>query len=138
MSALELRRENPAEEAHRNAPLLDREATPERSRRLLCRACLAPITSESDLVPIEGSRLHHRTNPHGIEFEFGCFRAAPGAEVRGSPTAEFSWFSGYAWSYSMCRSCDSHLGWHFAGKEPSFHGLILAQLASEDPGERAF
>ena len=138
MSALELRRENAREEAHRNAPLLDRAANSREDRRLLCRACRSAITSESELVAIEGSRLHHRTNPHGIEFEFGCFGAAPGVEARGQATSEFSWFSGYAWRYSMCRSCDSHLGWHFEGRTPSFHGLILELLTSEDPDEQTF
>jgi hypothetical protein len=136
MSVLEFRRENAREGAHRNARLPDLGATSREHERLLCSACLSPVTSESELVAIAGSRLHHRTNPNGIEFEFACFRAAPGAEVRGQPTTEFSWFPGYAWSYSMCRSCDSHLGWHFEGRNPSFHGLILDRLTREDPGER--
>jgi hypothetical protein len=138
MPALELRRENPQEEPHRATSLLDRTTISRDDARLLCRACGAPITNESDLVPIEGRRLHHRTNPHGIEFEFGCFRSAPGAEVRGPATSEFSWFPGYAWSYSLCRRCDSHLGWHFEGRDPTFHALILDQLTSEDPAEQTF
>jgi hypothetical protein len=135
---MELRRENAQEQAHRIDPLLDRAPVSQEGARLLCRACRSPITSESELVPIEGHRLHHRTNPHGIEFEFGCFRSAPGAEVCGQPTSDFSWFAGYAWSFSMCRSCDGHLGWHFEGREPSFHGLILDRLTSEEPGEESF
>ena len=138
MSALELRRDNAREEPYHNAPLPDPDSISGEDRQLLCRTCRSPITSESELISIEGSRLHHRTNPNGIKFEFGCFREAPGAVARGQPTSEFSWFSGYVWSYSMCRGCDSHLGWHFEGKEPSFHGLILDQLTSEDPDERPF
>jgi hypothetical protein len=105
-------------------------------RRLLCRSCGSPVTGERERIAIGGQHLHHRTNPAGVEFEFGCFVAAPGAETLGEPTSEFSWFPGYTWIYSVCRSCGSHLGWFFQGAGPSFHGLILARLASEGPAGR--
>ncbi len=57
--------------------------------------------------------------------------AARGAENVGKPTAEFSWFAGYTWMYSVCRECATHLGWRFEGDGPSFHGLILARLVPE-------
>ena len=47
----------------------------------------------------------------------------------GEYTMERTWFSGYAWSYSICSSCYRHLGWHYSGPQNSdFHGLILDNL----------
>jgi hypothetical protein len=102
-------------------------------RRLLCRSCGSPVTAEAERITIDGQHVHHRTNPAGIDFEFGCFTAARGAENVGQPTTEFSWFAGYTWMYSVCRECVTHLGWHFEGDGPSFHGLILARLVPERP-----
>jgi hypothetical protein len=101
-------------------------------RRLLCRNCGSPVTTEAERIAIDGHHVHHRTNPAGIEFEFGCFVSAPGAETAGEPTREFSWFAGYSWIYSLCRACATHLGWHFEGSGPSFHALILDRLVRED------
>jgi hypothetical protein len=112
-----------------------REAFSETSgRRLLCRSCTSPVTSETARIAIDGSHVHRRTNPSGIEFEFGCFATAPGVHTLGTPTAEFSWFPGYTWVYAVCRECVTHLGWFFSGLSPSFHGLILARLMPEGPG----
>jgi hypothetical protein len=100
-------------------------------RRLRCRVCGAVITGEGHRVEIAGGHVHRRVNPAGFEFELGCFDAAAGAAVVGPPTAEFSWFAGYAWSYSVCRACGAHLGWYFEGGEGAFHGLILNRLELE-------
>ncbi|MBI5014832.1 MAG: hypothetical protein HZB55_04995 [Deltaproteobacteria bacterium] len=105
-------------------------------RRLLCRDCGAPVTDDGAAVPVAGSAVHHRTNPSGIAFTFGCFGAAPGARIAGEPTAEHTWFPGYAWSFALCRGCGEQLGWHFRGRLPHFYGLILTRLRleSSDPG----
>jgi hypothetical protein len=130
-----------SEEKRRGGTLADfelREASRDASkRRLLCRSCGSPVTTEAERIAIDGQHVHRRINPSGIDFEFGCFAAAPGAETVGEPTAEFSWFTGYAWIYSVCGACATHLGWHFEGAGPSFHGLILARLVREGP-ERTF
>lgn len=102
-----------------------RDAT---GHRLRCRLCGAVITSDGHRIEIAGRHVHRRVNPAGFEFEFGCFDAAAGAAVVGPSTAEFSWFPGYAWSYSVCRACGAHLGWFFEGGDPAFHGLILNRL----------
>ena len=113
-----------------------RQASPDASRRrLLCRSCSSPVTAKTECIAIDGQHVHRRTNPAGIDFEFGCFATAPGTENIGEPTADFSWFAGYAWSYSVCRECATHLGWHFEGATPSFHGLILARLVPEASDE---
>jgi hypothetical protein len=102
-------------------------------RRLLCRSCGSAVTAERERIDVDGQHLHRRSNPAGVEFEFGCFAAAPGAELVGKPTAEFSWFAGYSWVFSVCRACGAHLGWLFEGAGPSFHALILDRLVQEDP-----
>jgi hypothetical protein len=131
-----LRRESPEQtEKLLDQALRERRPRDASPRRVLCRSCRSPVSSDRERIPIEGSHLHRRTNPAGIEFEFGCFLAAPGAAVVGEATDEFSWFSGYAWAYSICRSCAVHLGWHFEGRDPSFHGLILDRLEQESPAE---
>jgi hypothetical protein len=135
---LQLRREAAGEEWSREVLLRDDDFTEDRERRILCRRCQSPVTSKAELVSIGGSRAHRRTNPNGYEFEFACFLAAPGADRRGVPTTQFSWFAGYAWCLAACRSCDVHLGWHFSGKSPEFYGLIIDRIAAEDRESQGF
>ncbi len=111
----------------------ERGAFADPGRRLLCAVCAAPVTAEPCRIAIAGRHVHHHTNPAGIEYELGCFSAADGAVNTGEPTTEHSWFAGYAWVFSLCRACGSHLGWYFAGGEPPFFGLILEQLTPEEP-----
>jgi hypothetical protein len=113
-------------------PLPDTTARSAPERHLLCRACREPVTLESMAIPIDGRSVHVRTNPAGVEFEFGCFEHAPGAEVVGPFTPRYSWFPGYEWSFALCRACGVHLGWRFEGEGLPFYGLILSRLA---PGE---
>ncbi len=98
--------------------------------RLLCAACGAPVTAEEHRIAIEGRHVHRRTNPAGFEFEFGCFREAPGAIAVGAATLEHTWFAGWSWRASVCRGCGSHLGWLFEGGGSGFQGLILDRLES--------
>jgi hypothetical protein len=137
LSFLELRKPGEEEGVLLGDPEL-RGATDALLRRWLrCRHCREPVTAEDDRVVVEGEHVHRRTNPAGIEFEFGCFLVAPGAQVVGEPTFEFTWFAGRAWNYSMCRACGAHLGWHFEGRDPAFHGLILDRLEAEETPEAA-
>lgn len=112
-------------------------AEPETPRRWLCRRCRAPITSDDQRLTIAGRHAHRRSNPHGIEFELGCFGAAPGATTSGLPTSEHTWFTGYRWSFALCRRCNVHLGWFFSGAEPPFHGLIFKRMVEENPPDPA-
>ncbi len=98
--------------------------------RVHCRACGALITSEAFLVSVAGQALHHRTNPVGVAFTFGCFASAPGAEPVGEATTLHSWFAGQAWRLALCLVCGAHLGWRFEGEGPAFFGLILDRLTS--------
>ena len=106
-------------------------------RWLRCRHCRERVTAEDDRVVVEGEHVHRRTNPAGIEFEFGCFLVARGARVVGEPSFEFTWFPGRAWAYSLCLGCGTHLGWHFEGGDPPFHALILDRLEADPTPEAA-
>ena len=40
--------------------------------RLLCRSCGSSVTTQAEAIAIDGQQVHRRTNPAGIDFEFGC------------------------------------------------------------------
>jgi hypothetical protein len=106
------------------------------ARRLLCRACGNPITTEADRTTVEGAHEHVKTNPAGLVFRIGCFRAAPGALGWGDAFAEHTWFAGYTWQISLCAGCGVHLGWAFGGAGGSFHGLVTERLRLDLPDDR--
>ena len=101
------------------------------SKRLICRVCRSPVTADENRIEIEGSHVHHRTNPAGVDFEFGCFDVASGTVSIGEATAEHTWFEGHTWRYSTCMFCGEHLGWLFEGEGSRFYGLILERLEEE-------
>jgi len=98
-----------------------------------CRSCGHTVTSVENTISVSGSHRHICTNPAGITFEIGCFSSAPGCGVYGESTMEFTWFDGYGWSFAMCASCGTHLGWFYEGSDNSFFGLILDRLAGMPP-----
>lgn len=106
----------------------------DRGRALCCAACGAVITWEGARTEVGGAHRHTFVNPHGLVFEIGCFRHAPGCAGVGPAEAFFSWFPGYAWRVAVCRACQAHLGWSY-GERPDFHGLVLDRLreARADP-----
>ncbi len=114
-------------------PIDDRSTIAEFSDRLiLCLGCRYRITSEQQRIRIDGEHEHHCTNPAGYRFHIGCFRDAPGCVVWGAPTAEDTWFRGFAWRYALCGGCSAHLGWRFEAIESGFFGLVLNRLVTQD------
>ena len=103
-------------------------------RRLVCAVCAEPVTADEHRIAVEGRHRHRRSNPAGIDYEFGCFSRAPGAIAVGSPTSEHTWFAGLSWRIAICRGCGVHLGWRFDGTSSAFHGLILDRLEAEKTG----
>ncbi|MBN2362102.1 MAG: hypothetical protein JXR83_21805 [Deltaproteobacteria bacterium] len=117
------------------AAVEDESASDERTdRTVLCRQCRAAITSQRHVMEVNDQHQHTFFNPAGIIFEIGCFARADGCRVVGTPTTEFSWFAGHAWSYALCGSCQRHLGWFFQGAiAPSgFFGLVLNKLVVDE------
>ncbi|KXJ24585.1 protein cereblon [Exaiptasia diaphana] len=107
---------------------------------LCCRDCNSTIAYKTDLfcMSLDGP-LAAYVNPHGWVHETLTFYKATGVRLRGRPTAENSWFPGYAWTIAECQQCVNHLGWRFTsvkkGLTPSkFWGLTRASLK---PGMRA-
>jgi hypothetical protein len=103
---------------------------PEKGRRLFCAACRHPVTHQDERIEVHGRHMHTCTNPYGFTYTFGCFREAPGCVARDEPTAEHSWFRGYAWQIALCANCHNHLGWRFVSSGDYFFGLILERLSS--------
>ena len=102
---------------------------------IVCRACRQRITDTGEQCMAQGARDHTFCNPAGILYQVSCFRAAPGVGYRGSPTAEWSWFTGYRWRMAHCRGCGQHLGWLFQGRGGDvFHALIMQRLSPLDCG----
>jgi hypothetical protein len=116
-----LRRDEPAQ-------MPDERDLKKEERSILCRECLAEITSLESCIEVEGTHRHTFFNPYGLLFEIGCFSAAPGVVVSGKPTEEFSWFPGFLWQHALCASCGAHLGWMYSSANATFFGLILNRL----------
>lgn len=95
---------------------------------ILCRFCGHRITDTRYKIEVNGAHHHTFSNPDGIVFRIGCFALANGCMNRGTPTFEFTWFSGFAWRFSLCANCHAHLGWFYQGGNQSFFGLILAHI----------
>ncbi|MUM77662.1 hypothetical protein GKC30_08455 [Pseudodesulfovibrio sp. F-1] len=116
-----------------NAP--GNETLPDPARpALACRVCRTVVTARQLAVTVGGAHRHVFFNPHGHVFEIGCFASARNILPSGPPTAEFSWFAGYAWQAVLCAGCAGMLGWRFTGQDPAFFGLILPALVEvEEP-----
>lgn len=118
-----------------------RSASPERAdgtaRRILCRACRTEL---SDREAVFAMRTAGATgvfvNPHGFLHEVLTVRRAVNVLPAGMPTAEFTWFPGYAWEIVLCATCHEHVGWQFTAsleREPSlFWGLRRPAIVEEE------
>ena len=103
---------------------------PKKEKRLFCASCRHLVTHQDERIPIQGGHEHTFTNPHGITYHIGWYRAGPGCAPVGEAVAEFSWFRGYAWRIALCANCRTHLGWRFQSDADYFHGLIVDRLTS--------
>lgn len=101
-----------------------------RAELILCRFCHAAITSRREQLEIAGGHQHRFVNPGGLQFLIGCFRLAPGCDIAGAPTRDFTWFQGHSWQSARCSDCGEHLGWFYqSGEAHQFFGLIIDKLA---------
>lgn len=72
-------------------------------------------------------------NPSGCVHEIMTLHKANGLQLIGRAETEYSWFPGYAWTISKCRTCESHMGWLFTArnkrlKPKSFWGIRSGQV----------
>ena len=100
--------------------------------RLACHRCLSTVTDGSRRIAVGGAHAHRFANPHGIEFNVGCFADAGGCVAVGGASTYWSWFPGFAWRIEVCAACGEHLGWLFRSADAVFHGLILDRLVEVD------
>ena len=70
-----------------------------------------------------------RTRPvyAGVVHDMMTVREVSNVHMAGRPTAENSWFKGYAWTVVFC-GCGEHLGWRFTAINPrlrpeNFYGI---------------
>ena len=99
----------------------------EADKKLRCRICEQIVTDEGQRIAVAGQHRHVRTNPSGMEYDFGCFQQAPGCAGIGESSPEHTWFAGHQWQIGICTGCGEHLGWLFKG-EGTFYGLIIDRL----------
>jgi hypothetical protein len=109
-------------------PREDDQAREGTGGRLACHRCLLAVTDGSQRIAMGGAHAHRFVNPHGFEFEIGCFADAPGCATFGEASTYWSWFPGFAWQVELCAMCGEHLGWLFRSADAAFHGLILDRL----------
>ncbi|XP_023002303.1 uncharacterized protein LOC111496179 [Cucurbita maxima] len=100
-----------------------------------CKNCKTVIAKRSDmLVMSSDGPLGAYVNPHGYVHEIMTLYRANGLALRGRAETEYSWFPGYAWTISICATCETQLGWLFTAtnrnlKPRSFWGIRSSQLA---------
>ncbi|MCX8156584.1 MAG: cereblon family protein [Verrucomicrobiae bacterium] len=95
--------------------------------RWLCVMCHQPVAREGDRFTFFGASEHSFVNPSGIRFHILLFGQVSGCLNVGTPTLQHTWFPGCAWSYCLCGSCRSHLGWFYTGLN-SFVALIRERI----------
>jgi len=93
-----------------------------------CRSCHFKIAQQSDRVRINDADNQIFENPAGIFYRVVCFTQAPGSISISDYTEHNTWFPGYSWSITFCRSCNNHLGWHYRAGTEDFFGLIADRL----------
>jgi hypothetical protein len=99
--------------------------------RIYCGRCRYAVTTAEQIIAVNGAHEHLFRNPAGIVYRIGCFSTAEGCCLSGTPTHEFTWFAGYAWSVALCANCLLHLGWHYSSEASGFFGLILDHLTRQ-------
>jgi uncharacterized C2H2 Zn-finger protein len=92
---------------------------------IVCATCSHVVARRSDRIEVNGAHGHRFTNPHGLQFNVGCFSDALGCAISGERVAADTWFPGYCWRIASCEECAHHLGWYFDCAEDYFYGLVL-------------
>lgn len=108
----------------------------ERADILRCRACRCRIARKSDALNMSTEGIVGVfVNEHGFVHQTMTLRTVRrrGLSLVGRPTAENSWFPGYAWTIANCARCMQHMGWRFSavrsGLAPrEFWGIRRANL----------
>ena len=82
-------------------------------------------------------------NPGGHLHETITLYRARNLRLVGTPSTEYSWFPGYAWTILECGTCHNHIGWKFTAaktnlKPEKFYGFsgksINATIMTSETG----
>ena len=88
---------------------------------LTCRRCGVAVAKMSDIVVVSDGGAHGSyVNPGGVVHDMvtvGPDVAGQSTRCHGDPSAEHSWFPGYAWTIATCGTCGVHVGWRFTPEE---------------------
>ncbi|XP_046970638.1 protein cereblon-like [Vanessa cardui] len=96
---------------------------------LCCSSCAVEIARREHIFAMSSEGVHSNyTNLGGYMHDIVTVSRASNTELSGAPSAEFSWFPGYAWTIALCAACLAHVGWRFdaqrRGLRPQqFYGL---------------
>uniref|UniRef100_A0A7E4URH1 CULT domain-containing protein n=1 Tax=Panagrellus redivivus TaxID=6233 RepID=A0A7E4URH1_PANRE len=120
------------------------------SGELICRLCGQKVTEASELTEVPTKSAAHSfrqnilgqdvlvqrlVNPSHIQFDVIAAEKAI-AGLQGPAYSSDTWFPGYRWTAAVCKTCRTHIGWHFQAPAPSslknFYGLVLDSLVSKD------
>ena len=100
---------------------------------IYCASCDHLLSQHVSRLDCQGSHIHTRLNPAGVQFTFACFAGIEHVVIRGTPTLEHSWFHGYHWQLLFCQHCQNHLGWDFSSVSDCIYGLITNRIAIHEP-----
>ncbi|VDO03218.1 unnamed protein product [Rodentolepis nana] len=112
---------------------------------LACSQCRTAISSQTNVICLtdEGS-VQAYVNPHGIIFDMLTLSTVYQRSIVlvGSPTSEYSWFPGYAWTIAECATCGVPLGWRFTATRDNlqprlFWGIKREALQHINEGEES-
>lgn len=113
-------------------------------RILACRSCQTKLADQQDIFSLSSEGPQGAfINAGGHLHETLTLYRADNLNLVGSPSTEYSWFPGYAWTIIECSSCLHHIGWRFTATKPtmrpsSFYGFsrksISANLVATDSG----
>ncbi|CAH2056000.1 unnamed protein product, partial [Iphiclides podalirius] len=81
---------------------------------LCCAACMSEVARREHILAMSSEGVHANfTNLGGYMHDVVTVSRASNTRLSGRPSADYSWFPGYAWTIAVCRSCATHLGWRF-------------------------
>ncbi|KAJ8681843.1 hypothetical protein QAD02_017635 [Eretmocerus hayati] len=109
-----------------------------KDRILVCSTCDKKIAKQSDIFPMskEGPQSTFCNSSGFIHDTITVYKAENLKLDPNPPSAEYSWFPGYAWTIANCDGCESHMGWRFTAHKNkslrplSFWGLTRKGLKS--------
>lgn len=83
--------------------------------QLRCCECDVELAHAKDVINMSEEGIAALfVNPHGYVHDMVTLRKVSAVTDEGAPTAEHSWFHGYAWQLSYCERCLQHVGWCFS------------------------